>query len=115
VLVKTDYLQDENKRFVEKVLSSIQLKPENDYSIVCLKAPIPFVKIKEKFPELQLLIAFGHSPRELELQTHNELNRWIYLNNIQLIFTQKVEDLQPDPDLKVKFWDQLKKYVNSKK
>lgn len=112
VLVRTNLLQNENKSFLKKVLSAIDVNSENEYAIICLPHPLHWQEINEKFPNLQLFMAFGFRPHELSLQTHNELNRWIYLDDTRLIFTNEIEKMAPDPDLKMKFWNQLKSYAN---
>lgn len=103
--------QNDNIDFIKKVLSAIDINSPEEYSIIYTEQSPSWINIKNIFPELKLLIAFGFTPHELGLQTHNSFNQWIYLEDQQLIFTQSPEKLIPDPTLKMQLWNQLKIYT----
>lgn len=111
VLINDLSEQKDNIDFIKKVLSAIDINSPEEYSMISTEKSPSWIEIKNIFPELELLIVFGFTPYELDLQTHNNLNQWIYLEDRKLIFTQSPEKLIPDPTLKMQLWNQLKIYT----
>ncbi len=109
IVVHTEGLKFPHQDFMYKVLSSIKLQKE-DIAVV----PSGHIKSKEDFEwmtsdENKLFIAFGLPDKWME-RIHTSPDKYKILEGKthKLLFSDSLENLNNDQQLKLKLWEQLK-------
>ncbi len=109
IVYSTEATQKDDLAFLEKILGAVKLSFDND--VVRLEVHqnenISFSKLKQSY-SINKCIVFGISPQKLGLNFDCPKYQFIPFNGIQYLYSDSLEMIAQDKELKAALWAALK-------
>ena len=106
-LKKEDYTE-ENKALLTKILQAIKLDIDKDVQLLLLKTDEDAYIIDNlNLEEENLFIAFGLNAKRLGLQSRTIPYKWMKFDNLKVLFSHTITDLQKNVNFKKQLWSLL--------
>jgi len=108
VFVKEEDFTADNKTLLTKILQAIKLDINKDVQILLLKSgQNAYIIDKMNLEEQNLFIAFGLNAKRLGLQTRTIPYKWMAFDNLKVLFSHTISDLQTNVNNKKQLWGLL--------
>lgn len=108
-LKKRDY-SPENKDLLKKILAAVQVNLEENVKLLLLNPDDDAYVVDEMdFSVKNHFFAFGLNAKRLGLQSKTIPYKWMKLDNLSILFSHTLTDLQKNVSYKKRLWGELQK------